>query len=243
MKITNLLAFAVIAMACFCGCGKSTTIIGSVVDGKMKPLSGVKVVAKKIQPQKGYDQFETTTKADGSFNFNKLYPHSLYQIIIYPDNSTRNISIQTSSGFDGKELKLATPIICRFRFIEGASTVLDTQADLTWTINANIAQKTMNLSEANEWVKELTIDGSNNWRLPTKSELESISKYAVNVRPSDYLMSTGFNNVHADWYWTGSDEINGESTWGVHMGGGFVRGIANVANINVWPVRDLQNNM
>jgi hypothetical protein len=242
MTMTRLIAIvAALVMVGLCGCGKKTTLTGSVVDGKMGPLEGIKVVAKQIQPLKGYEQFETVTKSDGSFKFNKLCPQSNYVIIVYPDHSSRNIKLQTTVGFDGKELKLSAPIMLRFRFKEGTNTVLDTQTGLTWTINANVAETKMNLSEATEWVKGLTVDGLDNWRLPTKVELASFVECSTGIDLlSNILIETGFKSVQSDWYWTSTDEIAGEATWGVNMGLGVVRGIANIANIHVWPVRDLR---
>jgi len=60
--------------ACLLGCGKKSGLEGKVVDGKGKPMAGVKVVAKQVQPIKGYEQFESTTGSDGGFKFGRLFP-------------------------------------------------------------------------------------------------------------------------------------------------------------------------
>ena len=43
-------------------------------------MSGVKIVAKQIQPIKGYEQVETTTGSDGIFRIKGPYPASEYTI-------------------------------------------------------------------------------------------------------------------------------------------------------------------
>jgi|SRR3989339_20686 len=81
------------------GCGgKSSGLEGKVVDGKGQPFANVKVAAKISQPIKGYEQFETTTGADGSFKFGKLFPTSEYQLILYSERWTLEKKIKAESG-------------------------------------------------------------------------------------------------------------------------------------------------
>mgnify|MGYP006269748951 CR=1 FL=1 len=50
------------------GCGERTSgIQGKVIEGKGQPMSGIKIIAKQVRPIEGYEQFETTTGADGAF--------------------------------------------------------------------------------------------------------------------------------------------------------------------------------
>jgi len=60
------------------GCGKKSGLEGKVVDGAGKPISGMKIIAKQVQPIKGYEQFEATTGSDGAFKFSGLFPTSEY---------------------------------------------------------------------------------------------------------------------------------------------------------------------
>ena len=43
-------------------------------------MSGVKMIAKQVQPLKGYEHFETTTGSDGGFSFKGVFPSSDYSI-------------------------------------------------------------------------------------------------------------------------------------------------------------------
>jgi len=70
------------------GCGKKSGLEGKVVDGKGKPVANVKIIAKQVQPIKGYEQFETTTTSDGTFSFGKLFPTSEYVIFPWYDDWT-----------------------------------------------------------------------------------------------------------------------------------------------------------
>ena len=53
-----------------------------IVDGEGEPMANVKMIAKQIQPIKGYEQFEAVTGSDGTFSFKKLFPTSDY--ILFP---------------------------------------------------------------------------------------------------------------------------------------------------------------
>ena len=82
MKRFGLVVLVVLMVVCCFGCGKKSGLEGKVVDGKGAPVANVKIIAKQVQPIKGYEQFEATTGADGSFSFKKLFPTSEY--ILFP---------------------------------------------------------------------------------------------------------------------------------------------------------------
>ncbi|MDP8285425.1 MAG: DUF1566 domain-containing protein [Candidatus Electryonea clarkiae] len=82
MKKFGLVFFIVLMALAVTGCGKKSGLEGKVVDGKGKPMANVKIIAKQIQPIKGYEQFETTTGSDGTFSFEKLFPTSEY--VLFP---------------------------------------------------------------------------------------------------------------------------------------------------------------
>lgn len=84
MKGLKFCAVLVLVSLLSIGCGKKSGLEGKVVDGKGQPMTNVKVVASQVQPIKGYEQFETTTGADGTFRFGKLFPSSEY--VLFPWN-------------------------------------------------------------------------------------------------------------------------------------------------------------
>lgn len=82
MKRFSLTVFIVLMIFAVAGCGKKSGLEGKVVDGMAKPMAHVKIIAKQVQPIKGYEQFEAVTDADGTFRFKKLFPTSEY--ILFP---------------------------------------------------------------------------------------------------------------------------------------------------------------
>ena len=112
---TSCCALVFLVFCCIGGCGKKSGLEGKILDGKGKPIAGVKVVAKQVVPLKGYDQFQTITGTDGVFTFNKLYPSTAYELITYSLDDTRNRSLKIESGPDGQTKLLSGPIKLRFQ--------------------------------------------------------------------------------------------------------------------------------
>jgi len=97
------------------GCSKKSGIEGRVVDGKGKPLPDVKIIAKQVQPIKGYEQFETTTGSDGKFCLRRLYPASEYILLPQSENwATDYIRAVLKSGPEGETSILTSDIVLRF---------------------------------------------------------------------------------------------------------------------------------
>ncbi|MFZ3208808.1 MAG: DUF1566 domain-containing protein [Geobacteraceae bacterium] len=224
------------------GCGKKSALVGKVVDGKGNAMAGVKVVAKQVQPIKGYEQFEATTGSDGGFKFDKLFPTSAYELITYPDGTTKKLSIKTESGPEGQTKTLPEPITVRFQFSKDGATALDMKTGLMWAKDVNIAGGKMNWGQAMGVVSGLDIGGHKGWRLPNKMELEQLAKSAGKEKPADYLNAIGFSNVQASWYWSSTPyEFDSSSAWGVSMDvGGVSNGLNKGYNGSVWPVRSGQ---
>jgi hypothetical protein len=117
------------------GCGKKSGLEGKVVDEKGAPVANVKIIAKQVQPIKGYEQFEATTGSDGSFSFKKLFPTSEY--ILFPwyedweeapmrtlkyetnklvarfnnEGWTTEQKMKVQSGPEGQTIMLASPMV------------------------------------------------------------------------------------------------------------------------------------
>jgi len=240
MRATNVVvACILLVLMCLFGCGKKSGLEGKVVDGKGKPMAGVKVVAKQVQPIKGYEQFETTTGSDGAFKFSKLFPTSAYELITYPDGTTKNLTIKTESAPEGQTRVLPEPITIRFQFSKDGATALDTNTGLMWAKNANIAGRGMPWGEAMGWVSSLDIGGHKDWRLPNKVELEQFAKSGGSGKPVDQLASIGFTNIQAGCYWSGTEDGN-YVAWYVDVKDGVVDSYAKRNDYYVWPVRSGQ---
>ncbi len=113
----------------------------------------------------------------------------------------------------------------------------DPHTGLIWARNGNIAGKKMNWSDAMNWIENLNYGGYNDWRLPTKVELESFSKRG-GEKPSQWFNANGFNSVQSDYYWSSSNDSNSPSNaWYVVMVGGGVGNASKRLNYYVWPVR------
>lgn len=117
----------------------------------------------------------------------------------------------------------------------------DSKTGLMWPINGNIAGKKMDWVEAMLWVKDLNYAGYNDWRLPTKVELESLSQRCGD-RASEWLNANGFNNLQSDLYWTSSTCTDKtDDAWGVKMSdsvkGHYFTSSKKFNGVNVWPVR------
>ena len=94
--------FLVLVCMLIVGCGKSSGLEGKVVDGKGKPITNLKVIANQNTPIKGYEQFETTTGADGKFSFGKLYPNSGYTISVWHKNWTTKNELSVTTAPEGE---------------------------------------------------------------------------------------------------------------------------------------------
>jgi len=82
MRRFGLAVFIILMALAVTGCGKKSGLEGKVVDEKGKPVANLKIIAKQVQPIKGYEHLEATTDSDGTFSFGKLFPTSEY--ILFP---------------------------------------------------------------------------------------------------------------------------------------------------------------
>jgi hypothetical protein len=169
-KLWSLLVVFSVMFVVGCG-GKSTSLEGKVVDGKGQPLANVKVAAKMSQPIKGYEQFETTTGADGSFKFSKLFPTSEYQLIFYSERWKKEEKIKTDSGPEGQTKMLPEPVMIRFMDSK-EGVVMDTKTNLMWAAKDNGSD--INWSNAKSYCENYRGGGYADWRMPTQDELAEL---------------------------------------------------------------------
>jgi len=185
----NLLVVFLMMFVVGCG-GKTTSLEGKVVDGKGQPLANVKVAAKMSQPIKGYEQFETTTGADGSFKFGKLFPTSEYQLTLFSERWTTENKIKTESGPEGQTKILPEPVTIRFMDSK-EGVVLDSKTNLMWAAKDNGSD--INWANAKSYCENYRGGGYSDWRMPTQDELAEL--YASRAHKDNKMKIT------AGWVW------------------------------------------
>jgi hypothetical protein len=94
----------------------------------------------------------------------------------------------------------------------------------------------MKWEEAMRWVNQLVYSDCNDWRLPTKEELERMTIYGGN-EPAVYFSSVGFFNVQSGNYWSSSVHTKFEnSICGVIMEDGYLTSRSKFEDAYIWPV-------
>jgi hypothetical protein len=202
MKTVVRMFFIVMVIALVVGCGrKQAGIEGKVIDGKGQPLSGVKVIAKRIHPIKGYEQFETSTGSDGVFKFKDLFPTSEYSIFPWSDKWKTSAKVTVWSAPEGQTSMLPSPMIVRFT-LSSDGIIIDSQLGLQW---ASAPDQPMNWFQAANYAQNLSLGGGG-WRLPTRLELKSIYNKSMKGGAADTVLQ-----IKDDWVWT--SETQGDSAW------------------------------
>jgi hypothetical protein len=223
-KLWSLLVVFLMMFVVGCG-GKSTSLEGKVVDGKGQPLANVKVAAKMSQPIKGYEQFETTTGADGAFKFGKLFPTSEYQLIFYSERWKKEEKIKTDSGPEGQTKILPEPVMIRFMDPK-EGVILDTKTNLMWAAKDNGGD--INWANAKSYCENYRGGGYTDWRMPTQDELARLYDSAL----------TGRNGNHL----TNSIELTGYCPWASETRGSEAASFYFLGGDRFWKVQSYDNN-
>ena len=80
---------------------------------------------------------------------------------------------------------------------------IDNKTGLMWQDDESVKTTKMTWEEAISYAKNLKFAGYNDWRLPTRLELHSITdktKY-------DPAVKFGIKNVSSEWYWSGTLDV------------------------------------
>jgi hypothetical protein len=198
MKVLKFWFYLALVSLFVIGCGKKSGLEGKVVDGKGQPLVNLKIVAKQVQPVKGYDQFETTTGADGIFRFEKLFPASQYVLAAQLDDFfSEETTLQT--GLEEQTVNLPSQWAVRFMFSK-EGLIVDSRTGFMW---APAPDQDITWDQANNYAQNIRAGGFSNWRLPSRQELESLYNPSSSnkVHPAFYVMDK--------WVWTA--ELSGSS--------------------------------
>ena len=144
---------------------------------------------------------------------------------------------QTNSvqaGDDGSYQRGAEWPSSRFSIQSDTNCVMDNLTGLVWARNANLAA--LPWSDAISFCENLTYGGCNDWRLPNRSELDSLVD-AGRTRPA---LPAGhpFEDVQNDIYWTSTTYVmNTDYAWTMHAYYGDLSRSSKTWGCQVWPVR------
>jgi hypothetical protein len=237
-KIGSLLVVFLVMFVAGCG-GKSSSLEGKVVDGKGQPLSNVKVAAKMAQPIKGYEQFETTTGADGTFKFSKLFPTSEYQLILYSERWKGEKKMKTDSGPEGETKMLPEPMIIRFMETK-EGVVMDTKTNLMWATEDNGDDITW--GNAKSYCDNYRGGGYTDWRMPTQDDLAGL------YNPAKTYKSDCGHDVHLTalirltcfWAWASETRGSDAADFGFTGDGRFWHPQLDATGARALPVRSVK---
>ncbi|MBM4136899.1 MAG: DUF1566 domain-containing protein [Nitrospira sp.] len=228
-KVVISIFLLIFSLTLMQGCeGKKAGIEGKVVDGKGNPMSSVKLIAKQVQPIKGYEHFETTTGSDGTFRFKGVFPSSDYIITPWSDSWKTAAMVKTQSGPEGQTSMLDKPLMVRFATSKDG-VIKDSKTGLEW---APAPDQDMDWFQAANYANSLGLAGGG-WRLPTRAELKGIYDESKEGGADPSF------NIHGNWVWTGETD-SPSFAWYIGFRGGredtSVRGFVGYFD-RVLPVR------
>ena len=115
---------------------------------------------------------------------------------------------------------------------------IDYDSNLMWSIDANIARRSMNQDDARLWIEKLNYRAFNNWRLPSMDEFALIS-FEVGKRPKPFTESQ-YINVQEGPYWVSGDDPDDLTSWRKLVVKGNQGCFDLVEECNIWPIRTRQ---
>lgn len=109
-------------------------------------------------------------------------------------------------------------IIIGFSWFLDNNTVVNNGDGLVWQDNNDAINVKKNWEDANIYCENLTLDGENDWRLPSIKELQTI----VAIKQNDPAILTSFKYVVSSYYWSSSENVSDSySAWGVFFDSGM----------------------
>jgi hypothetical protein len=212
MKVTKHILLALIIAIFAFGCSKKSGIEGKLVDAKGDAMGGIKIIAKQLQPVKGYEQFETITGNDGYFNFPNVYPQSDYNITPWSDNWKANVSVTIRSGSDTQSVKIPGNIVIRHT-LSSEGIITDIKTGFQWV---SIGGRDVNWYTADKFAKTMRRGGYVDWRLPTRSDLRTLYDYSLKT---EYKIDPIFQ-YNSSIAWT-SDSYDEKAAYGFSFDNGL----------------------
>lgn len=111
-------------------------------------------------------------------------------------------------------LLLAAAVLAWGAWERSGETVIDTAANLQWADDRGAEERDTVWRDAKKYCAALDLGGFNDWRLPTRAELQGLVAASLAEKVS-------FNHAAVNAYWT--SEINRKmpiNAWAVYWGNG-----------------------
>lgn len=104
-----------------------------------------------------------------------------------------------------------TLLLLSTALLMAATSKQDDKTGLVWQDNKEVAEKSFTFDEAKAYCQDLTVDGFEDWRLPTIRELYTI----VELRRNRPALKNGFTVKDDGRYWTATPfaKKNSEMAW------------------------------
>jgi len=212
MRLTKKMLLILMISFLLFGCSKKSGIEGRLVDGKGDPMVGIKMIARQVQPVKGYEQFETVTGSDGYFTFAKVYPLSDYVIMPWSDNWKTSSSVTIRSGGESQLVKIPNNIVVRFT-LNNEGIITDSKTGYMWIVASG---RDITWYIADKFAREMRKGGYVDWRLPTRAEIRTLYDYLLKT---EYKIDPLFQyNSSISWTSESHDE---KSVWGFSFDNGL----------------------
>lgn len=179
-----------------CSGGKQSAVEGKLVDWNGAPVAGVKITASQVQPIKGYEQFETVTKADGTFRLSGLFPSSQYVVKPWSDKWTTETAVKLETAPQGETSVLPAPMKIAQAFSKSSGSLVidlstgatrftvsadgvinDLRTGLEWVVGPD---RDTNYTQAEQWVAASNV-ATGGWRMPTRQEVGTLYLKGVGV--------------------------------------------------------------
>ena len=228
---TLVISVGVVALTLMaCGGGKQSAVEGKLADWNGKAVAGVKITASQVQPLKGYEQFESVTKSDGTFRLSGLYPASKYVLKPWSDKWTCDTAVQLDSAPQGETAVLPSPMVIAQAFsnsggglvtdlatgatrftLSSEGVIADSKTSLEWLVGPD---RDTDYAQAEQWVSACKAAGGG-WRMPTRVELKTLYQQGVGDRNMDTLFkTTGW------WVWAEPKDSSSAWAFGFNFYGG-----------------------
>jgi hypothetical protein len=166
MNILPRLAVLLLSGLLCLGCGQKSGLEGKAVDGKGLPMARIKIIAKPVQPAKGIEEVETSTRDDGSFRLKGLAPGTHYTLFPQDSYWKTEARLTIKSAPAGQTMALPGSLVIRFTSRDGAIT--DSKTGFQWAADTG---QPMNWEQASAYARNLNLSVYSDWRLPTRAEL------------------------------------------------------------------------
>lgn len=212
-RVNILILFTALLSALVVGCGKQTSTEGLATDSMGSPLVGVTIVAKQLEPIKGFEVVTAVTSKEGSFSLSGLYPNSDYDIHAEGNNWISHPSnhVTITSGPKGETSLLAKPYQVTMAVNEAGSLVLDLETgicrfekssdgfitDATTALQWYVLPGKVTWFEAQKVIQQMG-DG---WRFPRMNELKGLYIEGLGECNSDPLFGLKYGDMwRGDFY-------------------------------------------